>query len=306
MKSIVKLLLFVSFAANAQPGKEAWNWVMGSGSLFNFSTGVPVQTPFTGQTISRMVSISDPNTGQLLFYANGTTVWDKNNNPMPNGNISDAIEHIIAIPAPCSNKYYLIVLNYNKSIYYSIVDMSLRGGLGDITSKNVPLPNFPYLPKGDGVRHTNQRDYWFITHGDNSNTFYAYLINQNGISSTPVISNVGSVLLTNYTYTNTPVTISYSLKASPNGKRLALAHEDGSNNRIIEIYNFDNATGLITNPITLNSSQFWHDSYWLSFSPDNTKLYATFAYYSTFSISQFDLSSNNAATIQASEYDGYI
>jgi hypothetical protein len=83
------------------------------------------------------------------------------------------------------------------------------------------------------------------------------------------------------------------LKASPNGKKLALAICYTYD--IVELYDFDASTGVITNPITIPIG--YDGVYGISFSPDNSKLYATIID----DLVQYDLSSGVAATIIASE-----
>ena len=64
---------------------EAANWYFGVNAGLNFSSGAPV-LDLNGQlaTNEGCGSISDAN-GDLLFYTDGITVWDKNHNQMPNG-----------------------------------------------------------------------------------------------------------------------------------------------------------------------------------------------------------------------------
>jgi len=90
-----------------------------------------------------------------------------------------------------------------NGVRYSIVDMSLNGGLGGVTSiKNILLMGNT-TEKITAVRHANNSDIWVICHKWNSNQFQAFLINGcSGLQTTPVISNVGSVHnhTTNYLY----------------------------------------------------------------------------------------------------------
>ena len=91
------------------------------------------------------------------------------------------------------------------------------------------------------------------------------------------------------------------MKASPNRQKLAVVNYSVS---LVELFDFNNSTGQITNPILLPSENF---SYGLSFSPDDSKLYVTSeAFYrsvdSTISkLYQFDLTSNNQTAIANSK-----
>ena len=300
MKRAYALLIFccLFITTKAQLGKEAWNWQFGHGAALNFSSGSPVVSSSAIYTQEGSASISDVNTGQLLFYSDGITVWNKNNTQMPNGfgltGNSSSTQSALIIPKPGSTTLYYIITADQEGgaggVCYSVIDMTLNGGLGDIVSatKNTLLTAAPATEKILGVKHCNGQDYWIIDHNMNSNTFNAYLVTSAGISATPVISNVGTAP------TGATEAIGY-LKASPNGKKLAAGIEWV--NYVMEIFDFDVSTGLITNPITIPLNQ---GSYGISFSPDNSKLYTDYAdgYGDLY---QFDLSSGVPATIIASK-----
>jgi len=305
-----KYFIFLSFIlslnlAQAQLGKEAWHWQFGDSCALDFSSGVPVAGKSSINTNEGCASISDPNTGVLLFYTDGTKAWDKNNNQMPNGfgmigGQGTSTQAALIVPKPGSSTiYYLfsadqggyIIGSPNQGVHYSIVDMTLNSGLGDITTKNVLLTPPPATEKLTAVRHCNGKDFWILTHNFNSNAYNAYLLTSTGINTTPVISNVGIVQAnTSNTY---EATIGY-LKASPNGKKLACATYLMA---YFEVLDFNNATGQVSNPIDIFLSGSF---YGLAFSPNNKLLYTTIAEGGLF---QYDISSNNAATITSSKVD---
>jgi hypothetical protein len=311
MKFILHIFLLFAFTANAQLGKEAWHWQFSCNRSLDFSTATPIEGTSSICPAEGCASISNRNTGQLLFYTDGTNVWDKNNNQMPNGfgligGQGSSTQAALIVPKPCTtNIYYLISSDeegnfnsLNQGINYSIVDMSLHGGLGDVTIKNVSLTPPPTAEYLVGVRHNNGNDYWIITHPFNSNSFNAYLVNKNGISLTPIISNCGTIIQSNSVTAQTGY-----LKASPNGKKLASGFMV-NNLSTLEIYDFDNATGIISNVITKNYSQILNSPYGLSFSPDSKKLYVDF--FNEAILYQYDLSSGIASNIIASQKSLYL
>lgn len=302
----------------AQLGKEAWHWQFGDSCSIDFSSGSPVTGTSAINTKEGCTSISNPSTGQLLFYTDGTKAWDRNNNQMPNGfgmigGQGTSTQAALIVPKPGSTSIYFLISadqgGYiipripNQGVNYSIVDMSLNGGFGDVVagSKNLPLTPPPTTEKLTAVRHCNGTDYWIITHPFNSNAFNAYLVTSAGINTTPVISNVGTVESNGGTFQET---IGY-LKVSPNGKKLACAvYWMGFS----EIFDFDNSTGIVTNPVKATYPDY--GVYGVAFSPDNSKLYIS---NEARGVYQFDLSSNNAAAILASQTiisgnytDGYV
>jgi len=302
-------LVFYFINAKAQLGKEAWHWQFGHNASIDFSSGIPVTGVNSINTEEGCASTSDSSTGQLLFYTDGTKVWDKNNNQMPNGfgmigGQGTSTQAALIIPKPGSSTInYLISADQggyccpgnsmtNQGVNYSIVDLSLNGGLGDITVKNQLLTPPPTTEKLTAIRHCNGKDYWIITHPFNSNAFNVYLLTASGINSTPIVSNVGTVQSNvSGTYQET---IGY-LKASPNAKKLACAVHELN---FLEIFDFDNSTGIISSPIKIQYSIPGYGIYGVAFSPDNSKLYTTLG---SVGIFQYDLSSNNVTSIIASQ-----
>lgn len=304
---IFYFIILLNLYANAQIGKEAWHWNFNYNLSLDFSSGHPIlgSSAVHGSVGGEgCASINDSN-GQLLFYSDGNFVWDKNNNQMPNGfgligGQGTSTQAALIIPKPSNpGIYYLVTSDQggymgtpNQGIHYSVIDMSLNGGLGDVVNKNQLLTPPPCTEKLTAVKHCNGIDYWIITHPFNSNSFNAYKVTSSGINSLPVVSQVGA-----YEQTVNTATIGY-LKASPNGKKLALgiSHYLPS---IAEIYDFDNSTGKVSNPITINYP-FW-GPYGLSFSPDNTKLYTAISDRDYGELYQYDLSSGDPAKIIASQ-----
>jgi len=81
------------------------------------------------------------------------------------------------------------------------------------------------------------------------------------------------------------------MKASPDGKRLALAKRDD----LTELYDFDNATGQVSNYVPLQASYY---NYGVEFSPDNSRLYV--ALILDGQIIQYNLQAGSAAAVRAS------
>ena len=301
MKKRVFVLLIISLfyiTAKAQLGKEAWHWQFGEGVSLDFSSGVPVVGNSAINTREGSASISDPNTGQLLFYTDGTYVYNKNNIQMPNGfglnGNTSTTQSALIVPEPGSiNIYYVVTCDVEGGPYgvrYSVVDMTLNGGLGDVVSisKNTLLTAAPVTEKLIAVKQCNGQGYWIIDHSLNTSAFNAYKVTSSGINTTAVVSNVGTIP------NGSNQSVGY-LKASPNGKKLALGIESG--NEILELYDFDGSTGIISNPITIPLDQ---GGYGVSFSPDNSKLYTSYVDGSGY-LYQYDVSSGVAATIISSQ-----
>ena len=260
-KILIYLSCFFIYSTSVFAQKEANHWHFGTNANINFNgnTVTSLMNNCAINTIEGCASISNSN-GDLLFYTDGTYVVNKNNFSMPNGTgllgSMTTTQSALIVPDPGnSQKYYLFTapaqagyysFATNPSISYSVVDMNLAGGLGDVVLKNQTLLS-PACEKLTAIKHCNQIDYWVIVHEWNTDAFYSYLISGTGISA-PVISHIGIVNM-DYLGTGTNLeTIGY-LKASPNGKKIATATYATSK---VEIFDFDGQTGLLSNPLTLD------------------------------------------------------
>ena len=184
---------------------------------------------------------------------------------------------------------------------YSVVDMNLENGLGDViaTEKNKPLLS-PVFEKMDAVHHCNGKDVW-LTCLKSDGDFYSWLITKNGLCNCPVISQTGPVHRS----------VWGSLKFSNNGKRLVVTDIgnscSGVNSVHTDLYDFDNNSGIISHYQTIDTAIVnWSGSggsFWgASFSPNNQVLYLSTGYLSyngsagvstSAAVVQYDLNSPN-------------
>ncbi|HIF14014.1 MAG TPA: T9SS type B sorting domain-containing protein [Bacteroidetes bacterium] len=251
--------------------RQANIWHFGYWAGLDFNSGSP-QALAGGMTATDegCASISDEN-GNLLFYTDGVSLWDKNHQLMPNGagllgNVS-ATQSSIIIPKPGSNDIYFIFTLDEEAgpdgLNYSEVDMNLNGGLGDITSNKNTSLHSPTTEKITATFHKNDKDIWVVTHLYNSSDFYAYLVTQNGVNTTPVISNSGSML----NIGGLAFDAIGQMKISPNGEMIAMSNMALDE---VQLFDFSNSTGTVSNSITF-SNYFW--AYGLEFSRTNNYLY---------------------------------
>lgn len=288
--------------AHAQ--KEYDIWCMGdyTGLDFRDRTAPPARISSAVNTLEGTASIADPLSGALLFYTDGVKVYNGDHRLMPNGTglrgSDNSTQSALIVPIPGDKlRYYLFTSDAGPyadtpavGTHYSIVDMTLDGGKGDVTTKNVRLLASA-TEKLTAVRHGDGCSYWVLYHGWNDNAFYAYPVTEQGLGA-PVVSNVGLVHRDLPRTTPGVTTIGY-IKGSPDGKRLAVAIFGLG---VVEILDFDDRTGVVSNPISIPLPA---EPYGLSFSPDNTKLYISCQPNSLF---QLDLSSGDPTTIRASRF----
>jgi gliding motility-associated-like protein len=292
--------LFFFFGLNVVCSQNQNNhWRFGTGAGINFNTSPP--TAVTNSPIATTegcATVSDHVTGNLLFYSDSRTIWNANNQPMPNGTnlfgdpSLSSTSAVVIIPKPFTpNIYYVVTINQdtpNQGIHYSVIDMTLNGGLGDVIpgQKNIFLyavvtEKMTVVPAGDNT------GYWLITHNTPGNTFIAIKVTQTGFATTPVLSSAGTIqtfepnhFKINRQYTKMAITDVFS--------------------QSVELFDFDFCTGIFSNPIQWQYSPFaGFNPYGLEFSPDGTKLYIS----TTLNIRQFTISSNNPSIIESTGYD---
>ncbi len=274
------------------------NWYFGFNAGLDFSCAPPVPLSNSPMlTNEGSAAISDVN-GNLLFYTDGMTIWDKNHNPMPNANgisypadwnrmlSGDPSSTMSAIITPVinqPNKYYVFTTDGNSGtstigpkglydgLYYSVIDATLNSGLGDIDTafihsqlgvndNKVPLADST-CEKIAAIKHTNGLDYWVISAKKPGDKLYAYLVCANGVSSIPQISTVS------------PIGEISWLAPSHDGKSLLGV----SWSRVAYLMDFDASTGLASNSVQLaNLPVSYRGSFYGgAFSPNDSIIYLT-------------------------------
>lgn len=168
-------------------------------------------------------------------------------------------------------RYYLFTADSveNKlanGLQCNVVDMSQQGGLGEVVTKNVRLSAGPVTERLGLVPHANGTDTWVLAHGWGNNSFYAYLVTRTGVQ-VPVVSSLGAMHADVPPMSRQQNAAGY-LRASPAGTRLAVGRFAGDT----ELFNFDPATGRLSNDIALPGTG---DNYGVEFSPDGRLLYTT-------------------------------
>lgn len=199
-------------------------------------------------------SLSDPS-GKLLFYSSGSIIYNRNHSILQNatgleGHNSSAQSGII-LPFPRNkNKYIAVSIGIASSpgFAYNILDAEANGGLGMLElprNRQFTLPagtvKSNYIESVMATKHANGVDYWIIAIARTSsiNTqMVAWLVDQNGVSTSPVSSLIPSMGLFVQ-----PIASGY-LKMSPNGKYFAMMLHETHDFFWGE---FNNRTGVFTN-----------------------------------------------------------
>ena len=278
-------IVFLLFSSIAFAQKQGNIWYFGKRIGMDFNTVPPtfIDTSSMGHIVAcgqghieGTASIAD-STGQLLFYTNGKKVWNQDHLQLQNGSGlmggTSSTQSSLIVPKPNSQtEFYLFTTDdfcndLANGFRYSLIDMCGDNGLGQVkpSEKNVFLLG-TVAEKLAATRHANGIDYWVVVHKYFSNEFHAFLVTEDGIEGS-FVSAVGSV----HGIDQADLWDALGqMKISPIGNKLAICAANGAN--ILELFDFDNQTGAVSNPVDLMTEDVsW--SYGLSFSPDGTKLY---------------------------------
>ena len=287
-------LLFGSVYVFGQ--KETNFWYFGKYAGLDFNSGQAVALlNGTLDTREGCASISNAN-GDLLFYTDGTYVYNRNHEVMENGDglfgDSSSTHSAIIVPKPSNPlTYYIFTVDYQASpngLRFSEVNMSLDDGLGAVTELKNVLLYTPTTEKITAIKNPISKAYWVVSHAWNSSEFIAYEVTKEGVLETPVISDTGSVV-------SGPISsASGSIKISPDGTKLAVARQ--ANLEEVQLFEFNAVTGQVGNLIT--SLEYKADAYpyGVEFSPDSRKLYVSLQYEGVY---QYDLSEGTSKILSS-------
>jgi hypothetical protein len=229
-------------------------------------------------------NISDTS-GNLLFYTNGVVIIDRMHDTMPNGKGLNPCQYTtqaqydglsisqgdLVLPDPGNiNQYFLIhqsIGNYpndytNDKIYYSIINILLNNGRGNIIQKNSIFFQDTLWAIGiTACKHANGRDWWVIANKAYQPVYFVFLLTPNGIShnSTQTIGTRWDIGQTAF---------------SNNGENFGV-REGGTN---FQIFDFDRCTGIFSNArIILTNDSNWGIGF--CFSPNSKLAYGASAHY---------------------------
>jgi len=287
VKPVTVLYLLLLFCCPLSSFGQGENnvWCYANHSAMDFNLGYPV---FINSSVNagNGVAMTDGG-GNLIFYADAGTVFDRNGNVMPNGSgmagYAGSLQGVAIVRSFNNpNQYYLFTnkdaydVNGPWGVFYSVIDMTLNGGYGDVmvNQKNILLDIKMFqkmlVMRGNGCF------VWLLLHERDDHIFHAFKIDATGIATTPVISNSGFV--------NYPNAYPWGeMCKSPNDSNIVLVNT--SLHSMVEVHSFDRNNGIVNNAIELDSNI----GQVISFSPDGSKLYvdATNVFYE---LCQYDFS----------------
>jgi hypothetical protein len=331
MRPFVTILIIIVSALVAYSQKHDYIWLIGrnsqtnpeqAGTTIDFHTTPPdIYYEFRSMYFRQAnASICDA-AGNLLFYTNGIYIANSLHEPMENGmglaagpegvNNQGVYGYILTqgamiLPVPeHDNLFYLLHTDkhltsnqtslQSSNLFFSMVDMALQGGLGEVTIKNnILLSDALDMGRLTATRHANGRDWWLLSRSYGANRYYYILLEPRGLS---VVAHqfVGQSIPSN--------AIGQSV-FSPDGTKYASVHLTGSAGDpiYVNIYDFDRCSGELSYPVQFT----YADTAWaggIAISPNNRFLYVSSFRY----VYQYDLHADDieASRITVAKWDGF-
>jgi hypothetical protein len=310
MQGLIKSLLFLlflnlNFATSFAQSKYDYNWVIGHDTftgdpvgnaiLINFNLLTPtsksIETVANFKSIGSNASISDKN-GQLLFYTSGCQIINSMHQTMSNGDsinsplaetyycpygYSPNPEGAIAIPWPDSQSLYLLFINdfistnfpndplsyaCPRHLNYQVVDSRKENGLGAVVLRDqIAIKDTMACASVEACRHANGRDWWVMTPKSRSNCYFTVLVTPQGVGKP-------SLQCTGLPWNKRDD--SGQAFFTPDGKKFIRFNIPNG----IFIYDFDNVTGALSNPISFSAQSLpFNDAIGGAISPNSRYLY---------------------------------
>ncbi len=302
MKNKFLLWFWILFPLLAFSQGENDNWYFGGQANINFAGTTPtVVNNSVMNAPAACGSISDSQ-GNLLFYTNGMTIWDRDHNVMLNGSgltgTVNSAQLLIMPDLVNSDRYYVFTTadSYNNLSYtaYSIVDMTL-GSLGsngqplggvDSTKKNIPIlddaGNLITTGAVSVMPHANGSDFWILI--PSRGKVLSFLFDSWGLSTIPGVS----LIVANSSIKH------FSIKVSPKINYLVLidhwvAVTFGSSEGVqVSVTPFDSNTGKrVVGGFNFALTNF--NRHEIEFNEDGTILYSAANVNGNYKLHQWDL-----------------
>lgn len=263
---LLAIMVSNSLSLNAQNYYD--HWAFGSNVHMDFTSGTPVVSCNTSINSSEAAAVwSNPVTGDFIAYTSGSIVYNGQNHAvLANGTgltaNSSSIESALILPKPGASLDEFYVFHNNiYNAYWSEADMSI-GTNGTVTSKNNFLQATGTERCGT-VPHGNYCPaYWVVISKSTNDSVAAYLVDTNGIDTTPVVTPTNIIngggargnIVFSEDYTKIGMSVEY---------------------KGMYVADFNNVTGQTSNWVKIGNTT---NGFGSAFSPDGTKVYYTSGY----------------------------
>ena len=251
IKTIILLINFLFlFQLQAQNETTKWYFERFNGLDFSGDTVKYLSGCQFGLSESSS-SICDSN-GNLMFYSNGITLYNKFNKFVKDGNDlgfsfnpneTTSRQGTLLLKHPDNDSLiFLFCTDYqgrSGGLVYSIINIHGNSDSGEVLSKKIKLVS-PVNESIHAVNHQNGRDIWIVCHSVGGDLFHLFLLKKDGVNICPMTNSIG------WPHSNDKLDAQTNLKFSPNGKMIT-QHETYWGNT--ETFSFDSETGKMKDTI---------------------------------------------------------
>ncbi len=293
-------------------------WIFGDSAGVDFNSGnpVPIKTKFPGGHLDESsASVCDEH-GNLLFYTDGSYVWDRYGDTMNNGNNltgqipvfagfvpthSSAQGTLIAPFRSNKNLYFIFSLTAREQmensgkLYYSVVDMRLNNGRGAVVPGQKGILLDSLLTEQMTAVLGDRCNFWLLVCSrEPEHNIKAFEVADDKVIHQPVVSKGFPNFLS-------PIDLYGHLAVSPDRKRIAVSKMRPYGKDGVGLFDFDPLTGIVSDYMQILPD---HPAGGLCFSPDGQKLYTHSVFYEgnevINALFQYDLTSGDVNKIVAS------
>ncbi len=244
-------------------------WFFGGNAGIDFNVNPPVALTNSAMDAPEGCAIVCDRNGKTIFYTNGDNVYNKKDALITSGigGNTGASQSSIIVPVPGDETLYYIFTNEaidggTNVTKYSLFDLKLNGGLGDVPIKDQVLFS-------RGTERITASGKWVIIHEWGNNTFRVYPFSAAGIGE-PVLTAIGS----DHIFASTEAGRGYMKLGPKNNLAVALSLPTGN---FVEVFHLNDTTGKLTNyrKVDLKDTNPADHVYGIEFSPGGNKLYAS-------------------------------
>lgn len=272
------LIPFLCFLALGTTAQENNFWFCPGNNTLDFNSNPPVSGFSPVKVPASGISAACNEQGALMFYTDGVNVYNRQHVIMKNGDSISDVSHpsslsifnplIVQFPDKENLYYVFTTALQGQNLCYSVIDMSLDGGLGAVVEDK----KFVFIDSDVRVGVVKAAYgagcyTWLITHSIGTNKFRSYKIDALGIDTEPVISEAGFFGNNIHDYLSSVIVL------TKDSKNLFLSC--GTTMASVELFSFDNSSGVITTGQLLTNYGFTGRAHSIALSPDDTKLFMT-------------------------------
>lgn len=245
-------------------------WYFGTHAGIDFNVRPPQPLNVSAMDAPEGCAIICDRNGQVIFYTDGNSVWDKTNTlitTLPIGGDLASTQSSLVVPVPGDETLYYIfttqAINGTSAneVRYSLFDLKLNAGKGAVVQQNILL-------FAKSTERITANGNWLVIHELGNSSFHAYPISAQGIGD-PVITDIGSI---------------HSSQVQQNGEGymklgprndLAVALSTPGTSNIVELFHLNDTTGTINNYRKIDLKEPNGQVYGIEFSPGGNKLFAS-------------------------------